>query len=151
MKPKRKVNRYGPPHFSDKKNRLSVWIGICPLSAVLEDYFKENYLDEDQPFTTFSEDFGFGFYDHDSVEMNVSQTGPGPVRDLLADVSYSASFLEAAASAAERQGIRQTELIFLMDDFEYDPKVTEIEQGKHLRFLGCFDYDPHASFVNKPK
>jgi Immunity protein 22 len=147
----KKVNRYGPPHFSDKENRLSIWIGRCPLAEIPDDYFKENYADEDQPFTRFSEDFGFGFYDHDFVEMNSSATGPKPVRDLLAGHSCSTSFLEAAATAAEQNGMKATELIFLMYDFEYDPKVTGIQQSKWLWFLGCFDYDKSAPNASEPE
>ncbi len=139
MKRKRKVNRYGPSHFSDKENRISIWIGVCPLIEIPEDYFKETYTDQDQPFTHFSEDFGFGFFDHDFVEMNCSRSGRKSVRDLLPVHSYSASFLEAASTAAEQPGMDETELIFLMYNFEYDPELTGIKQSKCLRFLGCFD------------
>jgi hypothetical protein len=150
-KPKGKVNRYGPPHFSDREGRLSIWVGLCPLKDVPEDYFKENYADEDQPFTLFSQDFGFGFYDHDFVEMNCSRTGPKPVRDLLAAHSYSASFLDAASAATRQERLTDTELVFLMYDFEYDPDVTGIRHSDYLRFLGCFDYDKEAPNAGDPE
>ena len=144
MKQKKKVNRYGPPQLSDKENRLSIWGGRCSVREVPEDYFNENYTDEDQPFTRFSEDFGFGFYVLDFVELNCSETGPKPVHDILAGHSYSTSFIDAASTAAEKLRMAKTELVFLMYDFEYDPKVTGIKQSKYLRFLECFDFDKDA-------
>lgn len=142
-------NRYGPPHFSDQENRVSIWLGIVPLDEIPEDYFQENYQDEDKPFTHFSADFGFGFYDHDFVEMmtggeNVADSVPKPVRFLLDVTSYNDSFLQRALLAANECGITESELAFLMYDFEYDPKVTGITQSKWLRFIGCFDYDKDA-------
>jgi hypothetical protein len=140
----RKAGRDGPPHFTDKQGRLSIWVALCPLKAIPEGYFKEDYSDEDQPSTPFSEDFGFGFYGHDLVELNCSPDGPRPVRDLLAVHSYSASFLEAAAAEAHHKGVAATELVFVMYDFEYHPEVTGVGQSDSLLFLGCFDYDKDA-------
>lgn len=139
-KPK-KANRYGPPHFSGKEGRLSIWLAVRPLKEMREDYFEENYANEDRPFTLFSEEFGFSFYDHDLVEVSRSEAGPKPIRDLLAAHSCSASFLEAAAAAAAEQGVTETALVLLMYDFDYDYEITGVKQSDYLFFLGSFHYD----------
>ena len=105
---------------------------------------EENYEDEDKTSNRFSADFGFGYDDHDFVEMNTSDTGPKTLNDFLPDHSCSGLFMEDVAVVAQERGVADTELVFLMYDFAYDPAVTSASRSEYLLFLGCFDYDEGA-------
>ena len=76
-------------HF-DKSHMVSIWVATVPRADFPKDYFKENYGDDDEPFTEFSEDFRLGFYDHDFVENN-SAKKPTALEKLLTG-SYADSY-----------------------------------------------------------
>src|SRR5262249_38546255 len=65
--------------------------------------------EEDEPSSRFSEDFGFGYNDHDVVDTNWVTDRPKPLERLLGECSFSASYLADAVAAAKRQGFDQTE------------------------------------------
>lgn len=141
------MGRFDGPHFQvEGEDVVSVWVAIKPTTEMPLGYFDENYSDDDEePFTRFSADFGFGFYDHDFAES--TDTGDGsqvPVGELLRKVSYGLTFCEAVASRAEAFGVDQTAFVFLMYNFRYDPAVTGIRESEFLRFLGVFHFDRHA-------
>ena len=95
-------------HFQvEGENVVSVWVPIQPMTEMPVGYFEENSSDDDEePFTRFSANFGFGFYDHDFAESGLTADGSEvPVGELLQRVSYGRTFNEAASSRAEGFGI----------------------------------------------
>jgi hypothetical protein len=130
----------------EAKGTVSVWVAIVPRSRIPADYFEEHYeREDDEPFSRFSEDFGFGYYDHDFVDTNGVTGRAKPIEQLLGPCSFSASYLAAAADAARQQGLDKTAFVFLLYDIEYRPEVTGVSRSACMAFLGNFRYDPEAS------
>jgi len=136
------MGRYDGPHFSCEDNDVvSVWVAKCALSKIPDDYFIENYDGEDEdPFNQFSTDFGFGYYDHDFVEP-MALEGSAPLDAIINDSSYGKSFAKEAYAAST---IKNTEHIFLMYNFNYDPKITGVIESEYYKFIGVFKYDRNA-------
>jgi hypothetical protein len=108
-------------------------------------YFEEQYGDEDKPYNQFAEDFGFGFYDHDSVDTNVSQGRSKPVEDLVGQCSFSSSYVKQVVAEAKKRGLDKTQFVFLMYDIQYAPKRTKVSKARYIEFLGSFCYDNSAT------
>jgi hypothetical protein len=137
------VSRYEGPNFRTHNDEIvSLWVAICPLKEIPENYFSENYEGEDdEPFNDFSNDFGFGYYDHDFVETICNEDwSEMAAADLIAKLSYSQSFLEAAQKAADDRGVTTTAYVLALYNFSYDPKVTLLESSKFMRFIGAFPF-----------
>jgi hypothetical protein len=147
---KSSVSRYGPPHF-EREGYVSIWATIAPLSRIPDDYCVPSYGDEDEnkPLSEFSGDFGFGYYDLDDTESYSSDGRAAPMRDLLKYLSYSSSFIEQAEKAAKRKSLEKTQWVFLIYDFDYQPKVTKVSESKYMRFLGSFEFDRNSEPVEK--
>jgi hypothetical protein len=131
----------------EKKGVVSVWVATVPLSRIPKSYFEERYGDDDdeEPFTQFSEDFGFGFFDHDFVDTNASPGRAKSVEDLLGRCSFSSSYVAAATAEAKKRGLEMTQFVFLLYDIEYSPKRTKVSRSPFMEFLGSFRYDDKAS------
>ncbi|MBI1891274.1 MAG: immunity 22 family protein [Burkholderiales bacterium] len=135
------MGRYDGPHFHCEENLVSVWAAKCPISQVPDDYFEENYGgDDDDPFNQFSTDFGFGYYDHDFVEGAALEKS-APIEQIIETASYGQSFANDVKAGSE---VKNTEHVFLMYNFNYDPSVTGVRESKYYKFLGVFKYDPDA-------
>jgi hypothetical protein len=136
------MGRYDGPEFEcEDEDVVSVWVAKCPILEIPNDYFDEDYGgDDDDPFNQFSSDFGFGYYDHDYVEPNTLK-GYAPLDKIIEASSYGKSFSQQALQASD---IKETEHIFLMYNFKYDPKVTGINESKYYKFIGVFKYDRDA-------
>jgi hypothetical protein len=143
MKPAKKVNRYGPPHFG-KEGFVSIWVATVPLSQIPDDYFEENYGDEEKPLTKFYGDFGFGYFDHDFMDTNGSKRTAKSISTLVGQCSYSSSFVDQTVGEAKRRGLDKTQHVILLYDFRYDPKKTKITKSPYMEFLGSFRYDSEA-------
>lgn len=66
----------------------------------------------------------------------------GTVRDLLAPVSFSASFIDAAVAAAEANGLTAATAAVVYYDHAHDPAdALPAQKGARLRFCGAFPYD----------
>lgn len=127
----------------EREGFVSVWVAKVPFRQIPADYFTEHYNREDDgtiPFTQFSRDFGFDFYDHDFTEAAVNADNPKPVDALLAGHSYADSFREAVGSVATARGLPTAEFAFLMYNTDYVPARTGIEQSEWLVFVGSFNY-----------
>jgi len=135
------MSMFDEPHFGKEgSNIVSIWASKVPLKEIPTDYFSENYSDEDDgSFNQFSVDFGLGFYDHDFVE-NARDYGDTN-EDKLSFASYGQSFCKVASDACD---IPKVEDFYLMYDFIYDPDVTEINESKYYKFIGCFKYDKNT-------
>jgi hypothetical protein len=129
----------------ESKGIISIWVATVPRSRIPDDYFEEHYGGEDdEPFTQFSEDFGFGFYDHDFVDTNGVTDRPKPIERLLGECSFSASYLAEAIAAANQQGLDNSEFVFLLRDIAYMPEVTGVSRSPYMAFLGRFRYEPKS-------
>jgi len=129
----------------ESKGMVSIWVAIVPWDRIPAAYFEEHYdREEDEPFTQFSEDFGFGFFDHDFVDTNGAPERAEPVKRLLSQCSFSSSYLEAAVAEARKRGLEKTHFVFLLYDIEYAPKLTNVRRSRYMEFLGSFRYDPTA-------
>jgi Immunity protein 22 len=151
MNQRKKVNRYGPPHFN-KAGFVSIWVSVVPLNRIPDDYFEENYGgDEYVPLTPFYGDFGFGYFDHDFMDTNTSEGRATEIENLLGPCSYSASYVELAVAEAKRRGLEKTQSIVLLFDFKYDPDVSEITKSNYMEFLGSFVYDKKSPSAVNPE
>jgi hypothetical protein len=140
------MGQFDGPHFRVKHDVVSIWAATCPAADIPDDYFEEYGSDEDEdPFDPFSFDFGFGYYNHDDVEAYPSKEQRAvPIGELLAPLSFSPSFRDAAVKQAEALGVGQTTYVFLLYNFQYDPAVTGIRESACMRFVGVFPYDRKA-------
>lgn len=138
------MGRYDGPHFETVgEPQVSIWVGVCDLDELPEDYLDADFqAPDDAPWSPFAEEFGFGCFDEELAEGNVSHSAePVPIRKLLKEMSYSASYVAAAEKAAIAAGLGETIFVFMIFDFAYDPAVTGIQRTAHMQFLGVFPYD----------
>ena len=128
----------------EKKGVVSIWLATVPLSRIPNAYLEEHYGNDEEPFNQFAEDFGFGFYDHDSVDTNASKGRAKPVEDLVGKCSFSTSYVEQAVAEAKKRGLDKTQFVFLMYDIQYAPNRTKVSKSTYMEFLGSFCYDSKA-------
>lgn len=136
------MGMFNGPHFFDEDlDLVSIWVSKCPPHEIPKDYFKENYDDdaEDEPFNQFSDDFSFGYYDHDFVEK--AGIHGDSVEEKLQYSSYGKSFCREASQACDVTGDVE---FFLMYHFKYDPTVTNVKESDYYKFIGCFRFDKNA-------
>lgn len=143
MKPAKKVSRYGGPDF-DAEGVVSIWAAVSPLSRIPDDYFDERYGDDEIPLSRFCEDFGFGWFDHDFMDTNISEGRAASIEKLIGQCSYSSSFLDQAVAQANKLRLEKTQWVTLLFDFKYDPKQTGITKSKYVEFVGSFPYSQDA-------
>ena len=141
------MGKYDGPHFQcEDRDVVSIWVAHTDFDGIPEDYLEYNRDDrDDTPWSTFTNNFGFGFYDDDFVE---SYLQPGKekatVYEQLKYLSYSSSFIEQAVAEAQKRKLEETSFVFLMYNFAYDPKVTKIQRDDYLEFLGVFTFDQQS-------
>jgi hypothetical protein len=135
-----KLNAY---HF-EKQGTVSIWVSTVPWEDLPDSYFEQHYGREDpnDPFTQFSEDFGFGFFDVDEVETNGSPGAPKPMDELLGECSFSSSYVLEAKAQAAVLGLTTTSFVFLLYEMEYQPEKTGVSRSAYMQFLGAFPFDP---------
>ena len=146
------MGMYDGPHFDcEDRDVVSIWIAHCTFGSIPKDYMEYNIGgDEDEDWSKFTKNFGFGFYDDDSVESFLQPSKrKASVYDQLKFLSYSSSFIDEAVAAAQNINLPKTTFVFLMYNFEYDPAVTGIKQDDYLTFLGVFDFDTEARSVEQ--
>jgi len=130
----------GPNFYKEDIGIVSIWVSKVPEIEIPKNYFDENYSeDEEEPFNQFSSDFGFGFYDHDFAE-NAGVYGE-TVEEKLKSASYGKSFYKEASANCKNSF---ADAFYLIYDFVYDPKVTNITESKYYIFLGSFPYDKNS-------
>src|SRR5262245_58370406 len=108
----------------EKRGVVSIWVAKVPLSELPDDYFEENFTDESKPFTRFSLDFGFDFFNFDLVDTNAAKDGPRDVGHLVAECSFSSSYAAEVAKAAKKRGLDTTQYVLLIFDTQYSPRRT---------------------------
>ena len=124
---------------------VSVWVANFGSEEAFSADFAENEEDT-QSLNQFAADFQLGspprhWYDHDRQEAALEPSGPLPVGQLLADASYSSSFLFSVVKAANAAGWKEADTVILL----YDYAVEEMPRPEGpARFLGTFEYDAGA-------
>ncbi len=63
------------------------------------------------------------------------------IEEIVSEASYGASFCDEVGRRSE---IKETEHVFLMYNFRYDPAVTAIRESRHYRFVGVYAFDEKA-------
>ena len=133
------MSMFSAPHFYEENSDVvSIWLPKLPASEIANNYFEENYDDDDDdgPFNQFSNDFGFGFYDHDWVEyLEIGES----LEKFLSHFSNTAYI---------KCGIKNADHAQIMYDFKYDPKVTGIIENKYYKFIGCYGFSLNSGALN---
>ena len=76
---------------------VSVWVGTFTSVEEAEKYFGiPDEIGVYLPAEAFAADFGLGEFPPDILEVNFEQADPRPLRELLLDATFSASFLDQA-------------------------------------------------------
>jgi uncharacterized repeat protein (TIGR04138 family) len=128
---------------------VSLWVGTFPSVEAAEAYFGiPDEIGAYLPPEAFAADCGLGDFPPENLEVNFEQVSPRPLRELLADATFSTSFLDQAVEAANRQGIYEAQGIALLYDFDYRAKRAWFIDVGPLRFIGTFPYVRIARSVN---
>ena len=129
-------------HHFGEDGYVSIWVGEFPSKELREEHLRERSGEErgTGALAAWMGEFGFAWFDHDFMSTNWTGLSLRPLSKLVAQCSYSASYLDAALAAAQEQGISTTQCVLLLFNFCYDPKVTGVKEGSYLRFLGAFRY-----------
>lgn len=146
------MGKYDGPHFEcEDRDVVSIWVAHANFDAIPESYMEYNIEgDDDEPWSTFTENFGFGFYDDDFVESFLQpDQQQASLYEQLKFLSYSSSFIEAAVDEARKRNLDDTAFVFLMYNFAYDPNVTGIQCDEFLEFLGVFAFDSESDSIEK--
>ena len=131
----------------EKKNVLSMWVAIVPLTEIPDEYFKQQEDEDENAFTPFSRDFGFGAYGLDSLETNIIGERIKTFDQLVGQLSFSKSFVDQAVAAARKQGREHAQGVFVLYEIDYRPKLAGASTSPYMAFLGSFKYDPEADSV----
>jgi hypothetical protein len=103
----------------------SVWLGTTPAGTY-------------EPNVDILQDLcGVGYYSLDNQEVMVLDK-ESSIAELLADLSYSKSFVDEVTRAAEPKG--RGHWIVVQYDFAYDPARVKRKPASDPRFLGVFPY-----------
>lgn len=146
------MGKYDGPHFQcEDRDVVSIWVAHTNFDAIPEDYMEYNRDDnDDTPWSKFTYNFGFGYYDDDFVESYVQPNKQtATLYEQLKYLSYSASFIDLAVEEARKRKLDKTTFVFLMYNFAYDPKVTRIHRDDYLEFLGVFLFDQKSGSVEQ--
>jgi uncharacterized repeat protein (TIGR04138 family) len=153
-----------------RRGFVSVWVGTFPSVEEAEKYFGiPDEIGVYLPPEGFINDLGVRDFPPEKLEVNFEHLLPRPVRQLLADATFSVSFIDAAVEEAARLGVREAQGVALLYDFDLgraDPGGTRTfrtaqgvtplpdpdyrgelaPQGpsSRLQFLGAFPYVPVA-------
>ncbi len=111
----------------EKKGVLSVWVG-------LKDRCEEKDVD------TLQDLCGVGYYRLSDQESNSFDYQLVDLSRLLADLSYSKSYIDDVVSAARGKGVEKARRVVVQYDFAYDPSVVAREIDEDPIFLGVFHY-----------
>ena len=106
---------------------LSIWIGLSDGTSGMD-------LDVLQDLC------GVGYYALDNQEGMNFEFNLVPVAELLAPLSYSSSFTNAAASKATAAGLSQARWVTVQYDFAYSPERVQRPIAADPVFLGVFEY-----------
>ncbi len=85
--------------------------------------------------------FGIDYYDLDELEVSgLADWSLLPIESIVSQLSYSASFKDAAIERAQGMSIKQARRVIALYNFAYDPSILVIELPNEPRFLGAFEW-----------
>jgi uncharacterized repeat protein (TIGR04138 family) len=120
---------------------VSFWIGTFPSVEAAEAYFGiPDEIGAYLPPEAFAADCGLGDFPPQNLEVNFEQVEPRPLRELLEDAPFSASFLDEALEAASRQGIHEAQGVALLYDFDCRAQFARQSEAGPVRFVGTFPF-----------
>lgn len=134
-----------------RPGHVSVWVGEFGSVEAAEAYFGiPEEVNVYLPAEAFEADFDLGDYLPESLAVNFEQVTPRPLRQLLQDATYAASFLDAAVTAAAALGITRAQGVALVYDFDYGQHAERRASAGPLRFVGAFPFvpDPRSRATN---
>ena len=135
-----------------KRGFVSVWVGTFPSVEAAEAYFGiPDEIGVYLPPESFARDLGLEDLPPECLEVNFEQLAPRPVRELLRDASFSASFIGPAVRAAEEQGIPAAQGIALLFDLDYRALPDWQPEAGPLRFLGSFPFAGAPAEESEPR
>lgn len=128
---------------------VSLWAGTFSSVEEAEEYFGiPDEIGVSLPPDKFATEFGLGNISLETMEVNFEQVRPRPLRDLLQDATFAASFIDPAVEAAGRQGISEVQGVALLYDFDYRLKPALQGTAGPLRFVGAFPFVPTSPRAN---
>src|SRR5215218_4782978 len=96
----------GPGAGCRREGFVSLWVGTFASVEAAEAYFGiPDEIGVYLPPEAFATDFGLGDFPPETLEVNFEQVSPRPLRELLEDATFSASFIDQGVEAGTRQGI----------------------------------------------
>jgi hypothetical protein len=120
---------------------VSVWVGTFPSVEAAELYFGiPDEIGVYLPPEGLARDLGMPDLPPECLEVNFEQVAPRPLRQLLQDASFSASFIDQALAAASGQGIQAAQGIALLYDFDYQAEPGWQRTAGPLQFIGSFPF-----------
>lgn len=120
---------------------VSVWVGTFSSVEAAESYFGiPDEIGVYLPPEAFTRDLGLDDLPPECLEVNFEQVAPRPLRELLRDATFSASFIDQAVEAARRQDIHEAQGIALLYDFDYKGQPGGQGEAGPLKFIGSFPF-----------
>jgi hypothetical protein len=131
---------------------VSVWAGTFPSVEAAEAYFGiPDEIGVYLPPEGFARDLAIEDLPPECLEVNFEQVAPRPLRELLRDATFAATFLDQAIEAADRQGIQAAQGVALVYDFDYQAAPGWQRAVGPLRFLGSFPFARPAAEEREPR
>jgi hypothetical protein len=112
----------------EKEGVVSVWVGLRGDKG-------------DSEVDVLQDLCGVGYYRLDDQESNNFDFKLVDLRVLLADLSYSESFIEAVLNAAKSKGLVDARWVVAQYNFQYDPSKVSRTIADDSKFVGYFPYD----------
>jgi len=116
---------------------ISIWFGRFPSEERLKRYMEETYDDGNAPISEFATDQEELFYDHDFVEFSF-RTPSQNAAELLADHSFSSSYIPKAIEVFHKRQLGQMNSVILVWGVEIDKPVSKSGYDYELHYLGTF-------------
>ncbi len=112
-----------------RTGKVSVWVGAAKPDPKVEVDVLRDWC-------------GVDYYDLDDQEVSaLKKFARGSVETVLRQLSYSASFVDAALAAANRKGVSEAYWALAQYDFAYNPKSVTRPVAADPVFLGAFDWN----------
>jgi hypothetical protein len=112
----------------ERDGAASIWVGLSEVP------------DESGEIDVLQDLCGVGFYDLDRQASNCRGSKLVPLAELMSELSYAPSFMDAALKAAVSAGLDKARWIIVQYDFAYDPARVKRQVADDPVFLGVFDY-----------
>jgi hypothetical protein len=135
-----------------RKGFVSLWVGTFATLEAAEAYFGiPDEIGVYLPPVSFASDLGLDDLPVERLEVNFEQLSPRPLRELLQDATFAASFLDQAIEAANQQGIQAAQGVALLYDFDYQARPNRQRAVGPLRFIGTFQLPAATAEELEPK